>query len=509
MAPCTQAVILAAGIGSRLRPITLRKPKCCVRVDSRPILAHQLRAYAAAGVTRVYVIAGYMRGQVARLCSGIAADIDGFSVDVIENEIYANTDNLYSLWLAREAVDGESFLLSNGDVVFDPSLVERVATADGGTVISCDAGTYSEESMKVTVDGDGRIDHISKGISEDEAYAVSTDLYRFSASFSGALFDEIGRIIENRAEYTGWTEVAIDDLLSAGHDARPIDVSGLRWVEIDDYDDLTEADKQFGSFSGFAEREAVFFDLDGTIYLDDELVEGAAEVVERLRSSGVAVYFLSNNSSKWKTDYADRLTRLGIDTTPDEVLLSTDGVIQYLRDKNARRVYVVGTDTMRDAMRDRGVDVVEDVEEEPRHVVVGFDTQLTYEKVQRATLAIHDGAEFLLAHPDPVCPTVEGFIPDCGAIGALIEVATDRQPARVFGKPNPEMITNLMDEQGLSPESVVVVGDRLETELRMATDVGCDAICVLTGDADRVDVEESEIEPSLVVPTVGELSSFI
>ena len=506
MSRCSQAVILAAGIGSRLKPITLRKPKSCVSVGSEPILARQLRAYAGSGVERVYVVAGYMRGQVSRLCDRVEAEFEGFEVTVVENEVYANTDNLYSLSLVREAVEGEPFVLSNGDVVFDPEICERIVAGEGNAV-SCDTSTYDEEAMKVTVDGAGHIDHISKDVSPSEAYATSTDLYRFSPSFSAALFDEIDRLIEQREGYTGWTEMAIDRLLgTTAEPVEPLDIAGLPWVEVDDYDDLTTADIRFADLQGFDDKRAVFLDLDGTVYLDEELVPGAQEVIEGLRARDIDVYFLSNNSSQWKTDYAQRLRSLGIEAAPSDVLLSTDGVIEYLRSAGDGRAFVVGTTAMREAMREHGIELTA---EDPRYVVVGFDTELTYEKVRRATLAIRDGAEFLLAHPDMVCPTSEGFVPDCGSIGAMVEAATDRTPARIFGKPNPEMIQHVLDDCGYAPAEIVVVGDRLETEVEMAHRVGCDSVCVLTGDADRVDVEESGLDPSLVVPTVGALAGLL
>ncbi|WP_129114372.1 HAD-IIA family hydrolase [Halegenticoccus tardaugens] len=507
MARCSQAVVLAAGIGSRLRPITLRKPKCCVSVDSTPILAHQLRAYADAGLSEVHVVSGYLHDRTARLCERVAADYDDFDVSVIENEVFANTDNLYSLSLAREAVDGEAFVLANGDVVFDPEIPTRLLADEGESAIACDTGAYSEEAMKVTADEKGRLTHISKEIPREEAYASSIDLYRFSPSFSAALFDELERIIECRGEYTGWSEIAIDRLLRTGrHDVRPVDVAGLPWVEIDDGRDLLVADGRFASIGDLRSKELAFFDLDGTIYLDDEPIDGAASIVSAFREQGTAVYFLSNNSAKWKTDYAAKLSALGIAAEPEDVILSTDGVIEYLRANDAEAVHVVGTEAMRRALADHGVAVDA---EEPSHVVVGFDTELTYEKVRRATLAIRDGAEFLLAHPDLVCPTTAGLVPDCGSIGALVETATGREPARVFGKPNPEMIAHVVEERGVSPSDVVVVGDRLETEIRMAERLGCDSVCVLTGDADRAAVEESPVSPSLVASDVGALAEFL
>ncbi|UPW00685.1 HAD-IIA family hydrolase [Halorussus gelatinilyticus] len=507
-----KGVILAAGIGSRLRPLTLQKPKSCIEVDGTPILAHQLRAYADAGVTDVTVVAGYLADDVRALCEAVGEARPELDVTVRESEVFANTDNMYSLYLTREDVAGEPFVLTNGDVVFEPELLEDLLDAPAGSAVATDAETFSEEAMKVTV-GDDRVTHIAKDVAEDVAYGVSTDAYRFSADFSEMLFEELTRTIEREGDYGDWTEAAIDRLVGdRDHDVGVADVSGRRWVEIDDFEDLRTADRRFASLSSLGEKEAIFFDLDGTVYLDDDLVEGADELVASLREAGVDVYFLTNNSSKWKDDYADRLSNLGIPAVPEDVLLSTDGVLQHLRRTDPDGVFVLGTETMADALADHGVDVVTDPEpgeDAPDTVVVGFDTELTYEKARKATLAIRDGATFLLAHPDTVCPTAEGFVPDCGAIGAMIETATDRSPARVFGKPNAEMVAPILDAEGYAPEAVAVVGDRLETDVRLAENVGCESVCVLSGDATREEVEASDRSPTMVAPSVAALREFV
>jgi HAD superfamily hydrolase (TIGR01450 family) len=494
-------VILAAGVGSRLKPLSLERHKCCVTVGDDPIVVHQLRAFAASDVEHVHVLTGYLADQVAATCREFAEGRDALDVSTRKCDVFANTNNMYSLYEIRDAVAGEPFVLANADVVFEPSALERLVDADAGSAIACDTSTYDEEAMKVTVDDDGNVDHISKDVPESRAAATSIDLYRFSESLSGKLFDEVVRRIEVEDEYDCWTEVAIDSVLETGrHEVAPVDVDGANWVEVDDYDDLLAADWTFSGIGDLRSKDAVFFDLDGTLYLDDDLVDGAADVVNALRSAGTDVYFLSNNSSGWKTDYAEKLSRLGLPATSDQIVLSTDGVIDYLTDNGIEDAYAVGTTAMRNALTAAGVDPTAS---DPEAVVVAFDTELTYEKVREATLAIRDGAEFLLAHPDKVCPTAEGLVPDCGSIGALVAAATDREPSRVFGKPKAEMLAPVMDDHDLSPADVAVVGDRLNTDVRMAANVGCESVCVLTGDASRVDVETHDLSPTLVVDSVA------
>lgn len=507
-----KGVILAAGIGSRLRPLTLHQPKCCVTVGRESVLARQLGAYADAGVTDVTVVAGYLADAVRSQCEAVTDRHPNLDVTVVESEVYANTDNMYSLYIAREAVAGEAFVLSNGDAVFDDGLLADLVESEADSGVACDPTTYTEEAMKVTVDDGGLVSHIDKDVPADVAHAIANDVYRFSADSSAKLFAEITRSIEREGDYTEWTELAIDRVVrNRDHDLEPVDVSGYRWVEIDDRDDLAEADFQFSGLSTLASKEAVFFDLDGTVYLDDDLVDGADRVVDNLRATGIDVYFLSNNSSKWKDDYATRLSNLGITAGADDVLLSTDGVIDFLESAAAGETFVLGTAAMRDALADRGIAVTDDPghgADAPEYVVVGFDTELTYEKATQATLAIRDGARFLQAHPDDVCPTAEGFVPDCGSIAAMVERATGRTPERVFGKPNAAMIDHVVAAEGYDPSDVLVVGDRLSTDVALAENVGCESVCVLSGDATRAEVERSDVNPTLVVPTVGSLTRF-
>jgi len=495
------AVILAAGIGSRLRPLTIDQPKACLTVDGTPIIEHQLRAYASAGIETVYVVTGYMPKNVRALCDRCAKELD-IEIQTIHNEVFANTDNMYSLYCAQHAVDGESFFLSNGDVVFDPQVVEKLAAADTPSGIATDTGTYDPEAMKLTVDEDGTLDGISKEIPEQDAAGTSIDLYCFSAQTSAKLFDRIERRVEIEAEYTAWTELALDEVLAnQPHDIQAVDIDGANWVEIDDRSDLLAADRTFSSLD-LHSKSAVCFDLDGTIYLDETPIDGAVELVSQLRASGVDVYFLSNNSSRWKPTYADRLSSLGIEATPEDIILSTDGVLAYLEESGVESAYVLGTDAMREAVAERGIEPAAD---DPETVVVGFDSELTYEKAAAATLAVRDGAEFVVAHEDRVCPTEAGLIPDCGSIASMIETASGRTPSQIFGKPNAEMLGHLLDDKGYDPEAVVVVGDRLSTDIELAERVGCHSVSVLSGETTRRAVESADQSPSLVVESVGDL----
>jgi HAD superfamily hydrolase (TIGR01457 family) len=265
-------------------------------------------------------------------------------------------------------------------------------------------------------------------------------------------------------------------------------------------------DEMAQSSSLFQNKKVVFLDLDGTIYMGDALIPGAKEFLNHLEDRGIYSYFLSNNSSRSKSDYVKRLSALGIHADEERILLSTDGVIAYLIERNKKEVYVVGTKSMKQMFLEAGFDIDSS---NPGFIVLGFDTELTYEKLKTAALYIQKGVELIATHPDFVCPTPEGFIPDTGAMLALFEKATNKKPHKIFGKPNPEMITHILKKHDISPEEVVMIGDRIYTDMELARRVPCDSILVLSGETKKEDLESIEKRPTLVVESVADLIPFL
>jgi len=265
---------------------------------------------------------------------------------------------------------------------------------------------------------------------------------------------------------------------------------------------LTGQSEMSGIESLFQNKKVVFLDLDGTIYMGDALIPGAKEFLDYLKEKGLFFYFLSNNSSRSKSDYVTRLSNLGISTDEEGIILSTDGVIEYLKDKKTKNIYVVGTKSMKEMFIQAGFDIESP---NPSFVILGFDTELTYEKLKTAALFIQNGVELIATHPDLVCPTPEGFIPDTGAMLALFEKATNKKPLKIFGKPNPEMITHILKKHNVSPENVVMIGDRIYTDMELARRVPCDFILVLSGETKKKDLAQIEEQPTLVAESIASL----
>lgn len=248
--------------------------------------------------------------------------------------------------------------------------------------------------------------------------------------------------------------------------------------------------------------EVVFLDLDGTLYLGEELIEGVEGFLERLETRGIRRYFLSNNSSRSTVDYQAKLSFLGINARLDEILLSTNDLISWLIDSNYKRIFLVGTASMKQMLQENGIEVVS---ENPAIVVLGYDTEIDYEKLSNAVIHLHRGVPLVASHPDVVCPSPDGGLPDVGAYLALLEASTGVRPVHICGKPNQGMIGHKIAELGLDVTQVAMVGDRLYTDIEMADRVGCIGVLVLSGEASRDDVGIASQVPDVIVDSVADL----
>jgi HAD superfamily hydrolase (TIGR01450 family) len=248
--------------------------------------------------------------------------------------------------------------------------------------------------------------------------------------------------------------------------------------------------------------KAIFLDLDGTIYLGDTLIEGSLDFLVRLEEAGIKRYFLSNNSSRSVRQYVAKLHGMGIPATADDVLLSTHDLLAWLDGEEVTETYLVGTEGMREMLEEAGVSTDS---ADPQYVVLGYDTEITYEKLSRASVLMHRGVPLVVSHPDMVCPSPDGGLPDTGAYMALFEATTGVKPANVTGKPNAGMILHKVEELGLEPGQCAMVGDRLYTDMEMADRAGVHGVLVLSGEATREDLVSATQNPSLVVGSVAEL----
>ena len=248
--------------------------------------------------------------------------------------------------------------------------------------------------------------------------------------------------------------------------------------------------------------DAIFLDLDGTIYLGGEPIEGALDFLERLKQRGIRRFFLSNNSSKSVSQYLEKLTSMGIPATEQDILLSTHDLLSWLKKEGITDTFLVGTEGTREMLEDDGIRTRA---QSPQYVVLGYDTEINYEKLSTASIHLHRGVPMIASHPDIVCPSPDGGLPDTGAYIDLFEATTGVRPVHICGKPNPGMILHKIVELGLRPDNCAMVGDRLYTDIEMAERSGVHGILVLSGEATMSDASQATQKPSLIVDSVASL----
>ena len=240
-------------------------------------------------------------------------------------------------------------------------------------------------------------------------------------------------------------------------------------------------------------------DMDGTVYLGGKAVGGAAETVAKMRERG-KVLFLTNNTSCSRRAYATKLSALGIAAKEADIFTAGNATIDYIAENySSPKVYVLGTELLKSEFAAAGLALVES---SPELVVVGFDTSLTYEKLSKTCAFIRGGVPFIATHPDFNCPVGDGYIPDVGSFLALIEASTGRRPEAVCGKPYAPMAKALSKVTGASGRDVVMIGDRLYTDMRFAAENGFYSTLVLSGEATKGELIESGIKVDRVIPSI-------
>ena len=259
------------------------------------------------------------------------------------------------------------------------------------------------------------------------------------------------------------------------------------------------------------DKELYVFDMDGTIYLGSIVFDFAIRFIERLRAVGKRVLFFTNNASRSTSVYLEKLTRLGFSPTADEIMSSADVTAAYLNTYHKdQTVYLVGTRQLASQFREAGIRLATGKEEQVDVVVSSFDTELTYEKLDDGCRLIRGGATYLCTHPDFNCPTDTGFMPDSGAIAALITASTGVTP-RYLGKPYPEVVDMIERVTGIPREKTCIFGDRLYTDIALGAKNGVTSILVLTGEGtweEAMELPEGE-KPAFIFPSLREVDEAV
>jgi HAD superfamily hydrolase (TIGR01450 family) len=253
-------------------------------------------------------------------------------------------------------------------------------------------------------------------------------------------------------------------------------------------------------FAGYA------FDLDGTVYLGEALLPEAGETIAEIRAQGGRVVFVTNKPLESAAEYAEKLTRLGVPASEEDVVTAMDSLLLYLGERHPRaRLLTIAEPLVERTLAEAGWTVVADPAE-AEVVVVSFDRTFDYAKLEAAYRAVrHHGAAILATNPDPFCPTPDGGMPDCAAMLAAVEACTGARAEAVLGKPSETMGRALLERLGTAPRDSALIGDRLSTDVAMGQRVGMSGVLVLSGATEAAALADSEVRPDYVVEGIHRL----
>lgn len=254
----------------------------------------------------------------------------------------------------------------------------------------------------------------------------------------------------------------------------------------------------------------VIIDLDGTVYRGNELCAGAGAGIDALRAAGLDLLFFSNNPLKDGDAYVERLTEFGLDVYPGEACSSGVVTTEYLRDHHdADRVFCIGAEGLREQFRAAGVDVTDDPADTDV-LVASWTSEFDFGDMRDALAAVDDDTRFLGTDPDRTFPMEDGTsVPGSGAIIGSVAAVVGRDPDAILGKPSETALRAALDRLGVAPDACLVVGDRLDTDLRLGDRAGMTTVLVLSGVADRADIAESDIDPDYVIDSLGDIDSVL
>lgn len=251
------------------------------------------------------------------------------------------------------------------------------------------------------------------------------------------------------------------------------------------------------------------FDMDGTLYLGDRLFDFTKELLDKIRKSGADYLFMTNNSSKSVSAYIEKLERLGIKSVKEDFITSSQATVYFLKKHHPNaRLYVCGTQSLKDELKENGFTVTENLDEVDA-VIMGFDTELTFKKLEDVCkLLLSRDLPYIATNPDYVCPTEYGSVPDCGSVCDMIYNATQKRPI-VIGKPEALMPKLAMEMKGVSKERTAVVGDRIYTDIKSGISAGCVSILVMSGETTEEILEASHDKPDLVIESGKDILNIL
>lgn len=243
-------------------------------------------------------------------------------------------------------------------------------------------------------------------------------------------------------------------------------------------------------------KKLFLLDMDGTIYLDNTLFDGTLDFLSYVKEIGGKYLFLTNNSSKSVVSYVEKLKNLGIDAVESDFLTSVDAAKSLIYGKY-KKIYVLGTQSLKNDLKSSGFNITDKLEDGIDCLLMGFDTELSFKKLEDACILLRDDIDYLATNPDYVCPTWYGYVPDCGSIADIIYNATKKRPYFI-GKPRPDMVNLAIEKTGFTKDETVIIGDRIYTDIACGVNAKIDSVMVLSGEATMDDVNNGDIKPTYI-----------
>ena len=246
-------------------------------------------------------------------------------------------------------------------------------------------------------------------------------------------------------------------------------------------------------------------DMDGTVNLGYDPIDGAKEFLETLKAQGKNFIFLTNNSSKSKNDYVEKMRSLGFPCESENVFTSGMAAGMFLdENKKGSKVFVCGTTSLKNELKNYNVDISEDGAGADT-VLLGYDTELDYKKIRIVCDLLDAGADYYATNIDMVCPIEGGrYLPDCGSFADMFEQAVKRRP-RFLGKPDRTMIDIIAKAEGVPYENIAMVGDRIYTDVKTGINAGVTSVLVLSGETTLEDYKKSDVKPDYILSSVKDI----
>lgn len=274
--------------------------------------------------------------------------------------------------------------------------------------------------------------------------------------------------------------------------------------------------REQGIFSELRDVRLFLFDMDGTLYLGYDLFPFARELLSEIKKQGKHYLFMTNNSSKSVIKYVEKMAKLGIAATEDDFITSSQATALYLTENlPGKKMYVAGTESYKQELSCAGVNVTDVYSDDIEGVVMGFDTELTFGKLDDVSRILTEKPDvpFIAANPDLVCPTEYGYVPDCGSVCAMLYNATKRSPFYI-GKPRPEMALLAMEKMkkldvSIARDTTLVIGDRMYTDIACGINAGVKTMLVLSGETTEEEAFSGKYKMDYIARDAGRILEIL